>query len=107
VRSYASLSRRGDFAAIHRRGRRIPAGPLTFLVRPGRGGRSRLGIAVPRAVGKAVVRNRIRRRLQNAFDRTNFGAAGLDVVVIVRPEAAAAPFRSFLANVERALGAAR
>ncbi|MEP7353415.1 MAG: ribonuclease P protein component [Acidobacteriota bacterium] len=49
----------------------------------------RLGLTVPKAVGKAVARNRIKRRLREAFrlQRPNFGNAG-DWDVVLNPRRA-------------------
>lgn len=49
-------------------------------------GEPRLGIAVPKSTGTAVVRNRVKRRLREAW-RARVGAVppGRDYVLIVRP----------------------
>jgi ribonuclease P protein component len=64
------------------------AGPPTTPARP------RLGISVPRRVGGAVVRNRVRRRLREIFRRSRelFGQRGGNVVVNARPSASEATF---------------
>ena len=50
--------------------------------------RTRLGLAVPRAVGKAARRNRIKRLLREGFRLSQHDLpAGLDMVVVVRPHA--------------------
>jgi ribonuclease P protein component len=60
---------------------------------------ARLGLTVPRALGGAVVRNRIKRRLREAFRRhyAEFGA--WDIVLNPRKAALGAPFP----EIERAI----
>ena len=66
------LSRSRDFDAVYRSGRSVST---RFLVlyhfdRPARedgAGEARLGIAIPKKIGGAVTRNRIKRRLREAW----------------------------------------
>jgi ribonuclease P protein component len=60
----------------------------------------RLGLTVPRAIGGAVVRNRIKRRLREAFrlQRAAFGPQW-DIVLNPRRAALGAPF----AEIEKAM----
>jgi ribonuclease P protein component len=60
---------------------------------------ARLGLTVPRAIGGAVLRNRIKRRLREAFrmHRAEFGSQW-DIVLNPRRAALAAPF----SEIERA-----
>jgi ribonuclease P protein component len=52
--------------------------------------RPRLGVTVSRRVGKAVVRNRVKRAVREWFRRSREWLGGrLDVVVIARPGAGA------------------
>lgn len=76
-------------------------------------GRPRLGISVPKRVGTAAVRNRVRRRLREIFrrNRASLGVQGLRIVVNARPSSAQAPFGDLLEDyqsaIRRALGRAQ
>jgi ribonuclease P protein component len=106
------VRQRSTFEDLRRRGVRAGSGPLTVTYareRPGADGPTGpalacVAFAVPRRVGKAVVRNRVRRRL-----RAIFAEAGTDVVpagaylVAVRPGADALSYRELSEHVHRAL----
>ncbi len=109
------LSRSRDFDAVYRRGRSVQTRFLTlhWFARPSEPGDPRLGLAVPRATGNAVVRNRIKRQLreiwraklrEDAIPRLN------DYVLVVRPglpEAAEARGHEWLVErVDEVLGKA-
>jgi ribonuclease P protein component len=95
--------RTADFRTAYDQGIRV-SGPLfaAFCVARTETERSsaRLGLTVSRAVGTAVVRNRIKRRLREAFRLRRAGlAAKWDIVLNVRRAAALATY----AELERAL----
>jgi len=71
------------------------------LARTGSEGGARLGLTVPRAIGGAVVRNRIKRRFREIFRhrRAEIGSQW-DIVLNPRRAAINAPF----ASIERAFG---
>lgn len=76
------------FAAGHRRGSRY----FRLVACENGLGHARLGMAVGRRVDRrAVVRNRLRRQIREAFRLHWHALPGLDLVVTARPEAAAAP----------------
>ena len=86
------LSRSRDFDAVYRQGRSASTRFLTlhWFDRPAdeEAREPRLGLAVPRAAGNAVVRNRIKRQLREIWgDKLSAGAlpAGKDYVLVVRP----------------------
>ena len=63
----ARLVREGEFRRVYRAGRRFAVRPLRFSVLPHKGRGSRLGLAVGRKTGNAVVRNRWKRAVREAF----------------------------------------
>ncbi len=101
MRKYDSLERRADFARVTRRGRRYAGPHVTCFVADGRH-RSRVGITVGGAVGIAVVRNRLRRRIKAILDRYDLGRPPWqDVVFIARPGAGELPFAALADEVGR------
>jgi ribonuclease P protein component len=85
------LRRERDFAAVYQRGRSWSNQLLAVRTLPSAQPHSRFGFAVGKRVGGAVVRNRVKRRLR-ALVRGLDLAAGWDVVIIARPDAASADF---------------
>ena len=80
------LSRSRDFDAVYRRGRSVSTRYLVLHWFPRKEGEDapRLGIAVPRNIGGAVERNRIKRQLREAW-RAQPPEAACDYVLVVRP----------------------
>jgi ribonuclease P protein component len=71
-------------------------------------GPARVGFVIPRAVGGAVVRNQIRRRLRHLLrHRVDGLAPGADVVVRVLPPAAGRSYQQLEADLDAALAAVR
>jgi ribonuclease P protein component len=60
------LVRRGDFDAVYRAGRRRSNSHFVVFFRANQLPHSRFGFSIKKALGGAVVRNRIRRRLREA-----------------------------------------
>jgi ribonuclease P protein component len=95
------LSRSRDFDAVYRHGRSVSTRYLVLYWferedgAPAEG--PRLGLAVPKAVGTAVVRNRVKRRLREVFRaRSSELPKDHDYVLVVRPGLAeAAESRGF------------
>ena len=93
------LSRSRDFDAVYRHGRSVSTRYLVlyWFPREEEQDEPRLGLAVPKAVGPAVVRNRVKRRLRELWRaRLERVPAGRDYVLIARPGLAeAAESRGF------------
>jgi ribonuclease P protein component len=84
------LSRSRDFDAVYRHGRSASTRFLTlyWFARTEEPGEPRLGLAVPKAAGTSVVRNRIKRQLREIWRARLEGdrlEASNDYVLVVRP----------------------
>ena len=82
------LSRSRDFDAVYRQGRSTSTRFLVlyWFERDEDPGEPRLGLAVPRAAGNAVARNRIKRQLRELWRaRLERIPAGRDYVLIAKP----------------------
>ena len=82
------LSRSRDFDAVYRQGRSVSTRSLTlhwFAREDDPDGPARLGLAIPRAVGTAVARNRLKRQLREAWAVVaDEAAVGRDYVLVAR-----------------------
>ena len=82
------LSRSRDFDAVYRQGRSVSTRSLTlhwFTRDDDADGAARVGLAIPRAVGSAVVRNRLKRQLRAVWsDVADEAPRGCDYVLVAR-----------------------
>jgi ribonuclease P protein component len=87
------LVRRGEFEAVYRSGGRRSSPRFLVFYRANGGSCSRFGTSVKKALGNAVVRNRIRRRIREIL-RRNYREipSGWDLVIHPRPSVARAEF---------------
>jgi ribonuclease P protein component len=86
------LTRRPDFLVVQERGRRVSGSSylLLALARPGalRETGARLGITVSKKVGKASVRNQVKRWVRESYRRmSDLAPSGTDLVVVARASA--------------------
>jgi ribonuclease P protein component len=102
------LRKRREFEECYSSGVRVSGRHIQVFLLADSAGRARLGISVPRRVGSAVTRNRVRRRLREIFRRTRpLLPLPARLVVNARPSSAAAAFAELLedyrSTVTRAL----
>lgn len=93
-----------QFRAVYEGGRRVSRGGLVLWSLPNGLGHSRLGLSVPRHVGGAVARNRIKRRLRESFRLAHADLPpGYDFVIAVQRHEP----RTLESSIAALLGAAR
>jgi ribonuclease P protein component len=97
LREREKLRRRADYLRCYRTGRRRHGNLAILYHAPNDLGHPRIGITASRKVGKAVVRQRLKRRTREVYrrwgDRERLPA--LDLVVHLKPEAREADFTAF------------
>jgi ribonuclease P protein component len=84
----ARVRRRAEYLSLQREGRRRHTEHLVFIRRQTKDRSTRLGVTVSSRVGNAVVRNRVKRLLREAFRHYRADLVPpVDVVVIAKPGA--------------------
>lgn len=91
MRKEQRLTKSRDFDLVRKEGRSWADRYLVLVARPNDMGVSRFGFAVGKRIGKAVVRNKTKRRLRESARLTPV-KAGWDLVVIARKDASSADF---------------
>jgi ribonuclease P protein component len=106
MRRFASLRRTADFTRLRQRGRRTATSNLTLYSTPAaaRDERPLVGITVSKSVGKAVLRNRLRRRIAASVHELLAPQDRLRLLIVPRPSAAALPYAALRDEIRRALG---
>lgn len=101
AKNFTSIKKNAEFRLVYKTGKSVANRRLAVYLTENNLGVNRVGITVSRKVGKAVVRNRIRRRIKEAlrlifvdqvmngfyFSRNNF-----DFVIVARNSAAQSSF---------------
>ena len=94
--------RRGEFDAVYRAGKRRSSSHFTVFFRANQLPCSRFGFSIKKALGGAVVRNRIRRRIREIVRCHRLEiAAGWDIVIHPKSSVARAVFAALTADLLR------
>ncbi|HXE34285.1 MAG TPA: ribonuclease P protein component [Verrucomicrobiae bacterium] len=98
----ARLVRRGEFDAVYRAGKRRSSSHFTVFSRANQLPVSRFGFSIKKALGGAVVRNRIRRRIREIVrcHRSEI-PAGWDIVIHPKSSVQRAEFVTLTADLVR------
>lgn len=97
------LLKSADFQRVFAQGRKTYSSEFVIYVLPNAEAGPRLGMAVSRKVGKAVLRGRIKRLLREAFRLEQARWPAVDVVVVARAGARALTLDLARQRLEEAL----
>ena len=106
MRGERYLHKPGQYALVYNKGGSWTGSLLVMRALPNGLKLSRHGFSVSQRVGKAVVRNRIKRQLR-ALLRQMPLAPGWDIVFIVRPRAAGSSYAELKKEIETLLSRAQ
>ena len=101
MKNSVSLKKNHEFKLLYSKGKTTVTPYMVIYSRKTKNGYNRIGITVTKKVGKAVQRNRIRRRLKEIYriNEDKF-AVGYDIVAVARASSRSADFsrleRAFL-----------
>ena len=83
-----------EFRRIYRKGKSVVSPYMVLYCQKNRQGRTRLGITVSTKLGKAVVRNRVRRRLRELWRLNKQDMVpGWDIILVARVRAVEASYQ--------------
>jgi ribonuclease P protein component len=100
------LRSRKDFARLRAQGRASADRLMVVRFVPNARDHDRYAISTARRLGRAVGRNRLRRRVREILRLTpNHSGYGWDVLIVLRPAAMDASFDELRSTLERLLGA--
>jgi len=99
-----NLSKNIEFKKVFLKGKRIKAENLVIFILGNDYKYNRLGLIVKKEIGKAVVRNKIRRLLKEAFRNINKKIyQGYDIIILVKKNAIKLDYFDFCNKLENLL----
>lgn len=97
MKKTVSIKENREFSYLYRRGNFISSDCLIIYFRKNRFSCNRLGVTVSKKVGKAVIRNRVRRRIKECYRELEGKLpSGYDFVVVARTSAALADYNKIM-----------
>lgn len=97
------LRRSADFRAVTVERRGTGDELLRIKARPNSLGHPRIGVAIPKRLGGAVVRNRLRRRLLASAAGTVPALGAFDLVLLPKPAAVTSPTAALAESLSQGL----
>lgn len=106
MRGEAHLTKSKQYALVYNQGSSWANGLVVMKALPNELSLSRYGFSISRRVGKAVVRNRVKRLLREILRQTPL-KPGWDIVFIVRVQAATVNYAGLKKSIEGLLSRAQ
>jgi ribonuclease P protein component len=105
MRRFATLRRQAEFARLRRQGRRLSTRSLVIYRSDSLAGDSSslVGITVSKSIGKAVTRNKLRRRLAAIVHEALAPHGAMRLLLVARPLAAETAFGALQTEIASAL----
>jgi len=94
MKNIISINRNTDFKRLYSRGKSCPTSSLVIYTSRNKTENRRLGITVSKKIGKAVIRNRAKRRLRELYRLNEKNLKnGIDIILVARARCAFVPFK--------------
>lgn len=93
------LNKHGSFSYVYKKGKRLSEPDLVLFFTPAKS--ARVGFSVSNKVGKAVVRNKVKRRLRASVGLRLKVISGCQAVIAANPSAAGRDFKTLDGEVDR------
>lgn len=94
------LKKNSDFKSVYAKGRSFATKILVMYYKPNRQGYNRIGFSISKKVGKAVVRNRVRRLIKENLKQMDDINVGYDIIFIARVAIVEADFHEIRKNLD-------
>ena len=91
--NYLRIKKNSEFSKLFKRGKRVFSPTLTLICFPS--DKLRMGLALSKKHGKAVVRNRIKRLLREAFNKNSHLICGNYSIILMPKVAESYSFKAF------------
>lgn len=107
MQNTVSIKENREFSRLYRSGEFFSSDCLILYVRNNKFGKNRIGLTVSKKVGKAVIRNRVRRRIKESYREIEGKVnTSYDFVIVAKAKAAECDYKKIRSALKYLLGKA-